>query len=138
MANSQGKTTESPKGVEDDLWSKPDETINEKIKDLVRLAKHKIHVCWYGSDLALLGRRLPIFVENDGRAALGRNGLDSVYSKEEDLIEPLDSDDPKGKLRNKNCKRWADQKGGIRHGYQAIPDALDYYLKQMTANCDKR
>ena len=27
-------TSGSPKGVEDDLWSKPDETINEKIKDL--------------------------------------------------------------------------------------------------------
>ena len=30
MTNSQGKT-ESPKSVADDLWSKPDETINEKI-----------------------------------------------------------------------------------------------------------
>ena len=27
-------TSGSPKGVEADLWSKPDETINEKIKDL--------------------------------------------------------------------------------------------------------
>ena len=27
-------TSGSPTGVEDDLWSKPDETINEKIKDL--------------------------------------------------------------------------------------------------------
>ena len=27
-------TSGSPKGVETDLWSKPDETINEKIKDL--------------------------------------------------------------------------------------------------------
>ena len=33
MTNSQGKT-ESPKGVEADLWSKPEKTINEKIKDL--------------------------------------------------------------------------------------------------------
>ena len=34
MTNSQGKT-ESPKGVEADLWSKPDETsTNEKIKEL--------------------------------------------------------------------------------------------------------
>ena len=42
----------------------------------------------------------------------------------------------KGKLVDKYCKEWADQKGGMRHGYQALPDALDYYLKQMTANCD--
>ena len=90
---------------------------------------------WYGSDLALLGRRAEVW-SNRGRAAIGRNGL-YEYSKEEDLIEPLDSDDPKGKLRNKNCKRWADQKGGIRHGYQTLPDALDYYEEQMKANYDK-
>ena len=33
MTNSQGKT-ESPKSVADDLWSKPDETTDEKIKEL--------------------------------------------------------------------------------------------------------
>ena len=33
MTNSQGKT-ESPKSVTDDLWSKPDETTDEKIKEL--------------------------------------------------------------------------------------------------------
>ena len=43
---------------------------------------------------------------------------------------------PEGKLVDKYCKEWADKKGGIRHGYQAIPDALDYYSEQMTANCD--
>ena len=97
-------------------------------KDILRLAKHKVHVCWHERDKALLVRR----GTNWGRPALGKNGLESKYMK--NLIKP--GLDPKGKLVDKYCKEWADQKGGMRHGYQAIPDAQDYYLKQMTANCD--
>ena len=119
----------------------------------MRLAKHKIHVCWYGSDLALLGRRaMPN--SNYGRAAIGRNGLDNDYSKEKDLIEPLH---PEGKLVDKlaadkelteegkevivpwNVTKtpWYYKKTG--HMYQTEDKALEYYLEQMTdpANCDK-
>ena len=187
MVNNQGKT-DSPTGVEADLWAQEldkNKELNEKMEELCPIvittidcrptafksADDKI-LSLKGAEgkllelkdigvkevakssaegrneffedkkdgkpveamMALLGRRaMPN--SNYGRAALGRSGLESKYNRK--LIEPLDSDDPKGKLRNKNCKRWADQKGGIRHGYQTLPDALDYYEEQMKANYDK-
>ena len=51
--------------------------------------------------------------------------------------------DPEGKIvksteGGKYCKEWNDQVGGgIGHGYQATPDALAYYLKNMRDHCDK-
>ena len=80
--------------------------------------------------MALLVRR----ATNWGRPALGKNGLESKYIDE--LIPP--GLDPKGKLVDKYCKEWNDQvAGGIGHGYQATPDALAYYLKNMIDNCDE-
>ena len=101
-------------------------------KDIARLAKHKIHVCWYGSDLALLGRRLPIFVENGGRAALGKYGLKSKYM--EQLIEP------KGKFIDHEWDKDGPKfpMGLSGHNYQTEKEALTYYLKQMKANCDNK
>ena len=132
-------TSGSPTGVEADLWSKPDETINDEQgdhdgKDIVRLAKHKIHVCWYSLDLALLGRRA--LLKNGGRAALGKNGLDNkVYSKKEDLIEPLD---PKGKLIDHEWNKDgpAFSMGVSGHNYQMHDTALEYYLTNMKEHCD--
>ena len=99
----------------------------------MRLAKHKIHVCWYGSDLALLGRRaMPN--SNYGRAALGRNGLESGY------IETLIDDE--GKICWKKCDGWNNQQDSwayrrLGHNYQAEKDALEYYRLEMKNNCDK-
>jgi len=107
-------------------------------EDIMRLAKHKVHVCWYGSDLALLGRRaMPN--SNYGRAALGRNGLNSKYNRK--LIETLDSDDPKGKLCDKNCAEWNKQIASsfgrlLGHSYQTEKEALKYYLDNMREHCD--
>ena len=107
-----------------------DETGDHDGKDIARLAKHKIHVCWYGSDLALLGRRLPIFVENGGRAALGKYGLKSKYM--EQLIEP------KGKFIDHEWDKDGPKfpMGLSGHNYQTEKEALTYYLDQMKANCD--
>ena len=108
-----------------------DETGDHDGKDIARLAKHKIHVCWYSLDLALLGRRLPIFVENGGRAALGRRGLKSKYM--EQLIEP------KGKFIDHEWDKDGPKfpMGLSGHNYQTQKEALKYYLDQMRANSDK-
>ena len=103
-------------------------------KAILRLAKHKLHVCWYEGDMALLVRR----ATNWGRPALGKNGLLPKNEYMKTLIK-----DPEGKIFNsteggKYCKEWNDQVGGgIGHGYQATPDALAYYLKNMRDHCDK-
>ena len=101
-------------------------------KDIARLAKHKIHVCWYGSDLALLGRRLQIFFENGGWATLGKYGLKSKYM--EQLIEP------KGKFIDHEWDKDGPKfpMGLSGHNYQTEKEALTYYLKQMKANCDNK
>ena len=90
---------------------------------------------WYGSDLALLGRRAEVW-SNRGRAAIGRNGL-YEYSKEEDLI------DHKGKLCEKKCDGWNGQqdswaKRRLGHNYQTEKDALEYYRLEMKNNCDNK
>ena len=103
----------------------------------MRLAKHKIHVCWYGSDNALLLRRAEVW-SNRGRAAIGRNGLYNDYSKKEDLI------DHKGKLINKIAADELTKEGKVigpwnetvrgknyylGHNYQTEDKALEYYEK---------
>ena len=87
---------------------------------------------WYGGDNALLVRRAEVW-SNRGRAALGRNGLESGYIKT--LI------DDEGKICEKKCDGWNGQQESramrlLGHCYQAEKDALDYYLTQMTDNCD--
>ena len=116
------------------------EVDGKEVKDhdgeaIVRLAKHKIHVCWYRSDRALLARRAEVW-SNRGRAAIGRNGL-YEYSKEEDLI------DHKGKLCEKKCDGWNGQqdswaKRRLGHNYQTEKDALEYYRLEMKNNCDNK
>ena len=105
-------------------------------KAIVRLAKHKVHVCWYGGDGALLGRR-PL---NWGRAAIGRNGL-YEYSKEEDLIKH------EGKLVDKEAKDEKDKPWNAKvplpnyllgHNYQTTDPALEYYLTSMKEHCDNK
>ena len=113
-------------------------------KDILRLAKHKIHVCWYGSDNALLLRRAEVW-SNRGRAAIGRNGLYNDYSKKEDLI------DHKGKLINKIAADELTKEGKVigpwnetvrgknyylGHNYQTEDKALEYYLTSMKEYCD--
>ena len=110
----------------------------------MRLAKHKIHVCWYGSDNALLLRRAEVW-SNRGRAAIGRNGLYNDYSKKEDLI------DHKGKLINKIAADELTKEGKVigpwnetvrgknyylGHNYQTEDKALEYYLTSMKEHCD--
>ena len=109
-----------------------DETGDHDGKDIARLAKHKIHVCWYGSDNALLLRRAEVW-SNRGRAAIGRNGL-YEYSKEEDLIKH------EGKLCEKYCDEWNQELSfwgrRLGHNYQKEDKALEYYLTNMKEHCD--
>ena len=80
----------------------------------------------------MLGRRLPIFVENGGRAALGKYGLKSKYM--EQLIEP------KGKFIDHEWDKDGPKfpMGLSGHNYQTEKEALTYYLDQMKANCDNK
>ena len=119
------------------------EVDGKEVKDhdgeaIVRLAKHKIHVCWYRSDRALLARRAEVW-SNRGRAAIGRNGLDNDYSKKENLIEPLD---PEGKLCEKYCDEWNQELSffgrRLGHNYQTTDKALEYYRLEMKNNCDNK
>ena len=104
-------------------------------KDIVRLPKHKNHVCWYRSDRALLVRRAEVWA-NRGRPAIGRNGLDNDYSKKEDLIEH------EGKLCEKYCDDWNQELSfwgrRLGHNYQKEDKALEYYLTSMTEHCDNK
>ena len=137
-ADVRAVTFDEKKGVEEvtvTVNGKKEKVLDHDGKDLLRLAKHKIHVCWYGSDLALLGRRAEVW-SNRGRAAIGRNGL-YEYSKEEDLI------DHKGKLCEKKCDGWNGQqdswaKRRLGHNYQTEKDALEYYRLEMKNNCDNK
>ena len=66
-----------------------------------RRFKHKLHVCWYERDGALLLRR----ATNWGRPALGRNGLGPKPLGPSSYIKTL-IDDPEGKLVNMDCTDW--------------------------------
>ena len=113
------------------FWGKKKE--EHEGKAILRLAKHKVHVCWYGGDMALSGRK----IFNWGRAALGKNGLGPEPLGPSSYIKTL-LEDPEGKFVNKNCTDWnpEGEDAMLCHSYQTGKQALAYYPKQMRDNCD--
>ena len=76
---------------------------------------------------------------NWGERALGKHGLLPNNKHMKTLINDPDGKIVKGTEGGQYCKEWNDQvAGGIGHGYQATPDALAYYLKNMRDHCDKQ
>ena len=105
-------------------------------------AKHKIHVCWYGSDNALLVRRADVWSNRGpgdsqylGRPALGRNGLGKEYTP-----KPIADESTVPSLCAKKCDEWNQELSfwgrRLGHNYQTTDAALKYYLTNMKEHCD--
>ena len=108
--------------------------------DICRAVDGKIHIVHYYGDMALLGRRIPVF-GNTGRRALGKVGPEFQY-KELEVVDGYLKDESslhesaKGKkLVCKNGEEFAGEFGLMRstggHSYQYGEKICDYYLKSL-------
>ena len=108
---------------------------------ILLLAKHKVHVCWYEGDGALLLRRAEVWANRGrgeylGRPALGRNGLGKEYTP-----KPIANESTVPSLCAKECDEWNQELSffgrRLGHNYQTTDPALEYYRLEMKNNCDK-
>ena len=133
-------------------------------EDILRLAKHKVHVCWYGGDKALLARRADVWSnrgkgdpQNLGRPALGRNGLGKEYTPKPiaDVVDSEgkikfpkfkgDSEADEGnvvpllvhKLAATDGKLWNDTKTGLLGIYKASGHMYQTEDKALDSSLDQ-